>query len=461
LAAQKSQLEQKAQQAAGDEARFKRQAKDLSTLVNENEELRLRLREVSSSMQLMKQENEQITIENRSLLESVCNLSGDLDEVTGRHAEMIGHKNPKQRIRYTVKLKEECQQVRHELFKARSRIGQLEQNSRRSDNLFGALTALGYHPVAAEDRRRSRGEEPGASPSASPQAAPSEGKQARIAPRRLVGPANGAARPNGKDAELEEANRRIRIQDSALERVDSDFRHLVALIQRVVAGEELQHVAAEEVIRSSEEGPMHFQILLEKLRQVMTAQMKPAGKAPAPAKCELKELKEPTTPQHRLSDRARNAEVMQASPLDLSGDGKRLSDVQAHSPLSLPGGKENAKEESELTHVIKQINDALSNGTRLLYGQPIKDPASFFKVLDKSGSGSLDRQEIAQGLKRLDVVLTAPMLDALVKAVDADENGRIDLEELLRALDLSTAPFKASKKTSPRPSPKKLTPARV
>ena len=43
-------------------------------------------------------------MDNSSLLESVALFEGDLGKVADRHAQLIGHVNKKQKIRYTVKL---------------------------------------------------------------------------------------------------------------------------------------------------------------------------------------------------------------------------------------------------------------------------------------------------------------------------------------------------------------------
>eukprot|EP00435_Cladocopium_sp_Y103_P050079 s49_g15.t1 len=162
----------------------KSQLADLTTCVDENEKLLSANRELSLSLQQFKQENEQLQIDNRSLLESVALFEADLEKVSDRHAQLIGHVNKKQKIRYTVKLKEECSQLRLDLNKARHRLNQLE-GSRRSDSLFGALASLGY-----EGQLHARGE--------------------------------------GSSQESK------RLQECALERVNADFRHLVSLVQSAI-----------------------------------------------------------------------------------------------------------------------------------------------------------------------------------------------------------------------------------
>ena len=46
---------------------------------------------------------DQLHVDNSSLLESVALFESDLGKVADRHAQLIGHVNKKQKIRYTVK----------------------------------------------------------------------------------------------------------------------------------------------------------------------------------------------------------------------------------------------------------------------------------------------------------------------------------------------------------------------
>ncbi|CAE7260138.1 unnamed protein product, partial [Symbiodinium pilosum] len=87
--------------------------------------------------------------------------------------------------------------------------------------------------------------------------------------------------------------------------------------------------------------------------------------------------------------------------------------------------------------VMKQINFALSFGSRKLYGRPIQDARGFFEALDRHGNGVLDRKDIAQGFKRLDIVLPRTTLEMLVQMVDQDANGLMSVDELLQAMERS------------------------
>ncbi len=50
--------------------------------------------------------------------------------------------------------------------------------------------------------------------------------------------------------------------------------------------------------------------------------------------------------------------------------------------------------------------------------------------MDKDGSGTLDKDEIREGLKAAGYTLSAAELDAAVKAADTDGNGHIDYHGL-------------------------------
>ncbi|CAJ1440005.1 unnamed protein product [Effrenium voratum] len=311
---------------------------DLSRCAQENEELLARNRELALSMQHFKQENDQLQIGNRSLLESVALFEADLEKVADRHAQLIGHVNKKQKIRYTVKLKEECAQLRLDLNKARHRLMQLE-GTRRSDSLFGALSSLGYAP----------------SMESSPQ------------PKRHGTP----------------EKQRRRLHENALERVSSDFRHLVCLVQQATGAE----------------GSESFSELLQRLRDLGTGGgaasrgHEVVAMAPASLSCSF-------TPEPKLATPARDS----PKPTALF-----LEDKENHSANKRDGLHAEARK------AVKQINHAVSS-VRSLYGQPVRDASSFLQVLQRKGS--LDRKVITQGLKRLDVVLSQSQLDSLVDALE-------------------------------------------
>ncbi|CAE8739564.1 unnamed protein product, partial [Polarella glacialis] len=274
--------------------------------------------------------------------------------VSDRHAQLIGHVNKKQKIRYTVKLKEECAQLRLDLSKARHRLMQLE-GVRRCDSLFGALSSLGYAPTVIEHevkssaaKGRPSGQEPSSSPAASPQPklgalhtaggarsslvpsplrAVADGRTSRISPRILVGGAPAVVR-GGSAAQAqatEEALLRCRIQERALERVNSDFQHLVSLVECAVVGETITcQLTTDDGKPSAQEA--NFAHLLKSLRSVIASQRVRSGKAVGPAPSLRAEGDAPSTPRDRRADLPADREV--ASPLNL---GKRDFDLDDQS----------------------------------------------------------------------------------------------------------------------------------
>ncbi|CAE7231794.1 Hmmr [Symbiodinium sp. CCMP2592] len=374
---------QQMKKQAQDDQVQKRQDEDIATCLKENEELRACNRELAQSLQQFKQENDQLHVDNSSLLESVALFEGDLGKVADRHAQLIGHVNKKQKIRYTVKLKEECAQLRLDLNKARHKLMQLE-GSRRSDSLYGALASLGYSPAPAvqsspQPKQRSQEQSPN-SPFQQPQAAPAP---VRVSPRCA----------NTARGQLEEAQRRVRLQECALERVNSDFRHLLALVQRVIGRGQ-----------ADESKEINFAELLQDLRRVMASQshapqsstpaMGSTGPKMSPRTEASAGQKEPSTPRARdslaspLSFRVAQEPLSEEPPQ--TQDKENQLNIQNQTPAETSKAvlPETSKAILPDTHeavrkVMKQINFALSFGSRKLYGRPIQDARSFFQALDR------------------------------------------------------------------------------
>ncbi|CAE7873917.1 SLC25A24 [Symbiodinium necroappetens] len=83
---------------------------------------------------------------------------------------------------------------------------------------------------------------------------------------------------------------------------------------------------------------------------------------------------------------------------------------------------------------LVQINAALRSNTQLIMGMRVTDARSFFKAMDKDDSGSLDKTEVARGLKRLGIEASSDLLDQIVAAIDVNNDGVLDMKELVRAL---------------------------
>eukprot|EP00933_Yihiella_yeosuensis_P024353 TRINITY_DN18889_c0_g1_i1.p1 TRINITY_DN18889_c0_g1~~TRINITY_DN18889_c0_g1_i1.p1 ORF type:complete len:1436 (+),score=430.97 TRINITY_DN18889_c0_g1_i1:102-4409(+) len=344
LSAEVERLMEQTQRTAFDEDKLVRQSQVLQTCEKEVEDLRVRNRELSVTLQQFKQENEHLVIENKGLVENVAHFEGDLEKVSDRHAQLIGHVNKKQKIRYTMKLKEECLELRSELGKMRIKQMQLEGRS-RAENLHGALAALGYHaPDDAVICRGSPSKHPGCSPQASPRISkcgvtinvtstntPGQ-RNSAVNPRRLIGAltvagSSSTAHPShaakghslkvaAAEAEKEDALRRCRFQERALERVNSDFEHLVSLVERAVVGE-----ASVSDGQPKPDGTANFADLLKKLRVLIKSQSSNTESSSGGTTCSngngpSARTEPPSTPDRRKTSPERAEEI--ASPLDLS-----------------------------------------------------------------------------------------------------------------------------------------------
>eukprot|EP00913_Durusdinium_trenchii_P006802 g6394.t1 len=273
------------------------------------------------------------------LLESVALFEGDLEKVSDRHAQLIGHVNKKQKIRYTVKLKEECAQLRAELSKARHRLNQLEGH-RRQDGLMSALASLGYETPALSftgkaDRAGGTSRRPGFE---------------RVVPRKL--------------------------QEGTLQRLDADFRHLVCLVQSALG----------EDGRSD----LPFAQLLQALREVQQAKAEAKASAPASAARHEGAMASPvrvlaTSPAKAFASPSKSTATVSPSSLR----SPKVSPVK-EKRASLFEDQENLEANchtrepllGEAQKALAKINQCIGSG-RKLYGQPVSDSYAFFQVLQR------------------------------------------------------------------------------
>eukprot|EP00439_Symbiodinium_sp_Y106_P037305 s610_g4.t1 len=215
----------------------------------EGTELRLQNRELCLSLRQFKQDCESLEAENLSLKEALACMEDDLHRVSDQHAQLVGHVNHRQKIRYTMKLKEEINRLHGDLKKARQRIVQLEVN-KESDSLFEALASVvgGESYTSSKARRGSR-------------LATSQRRGSVVATRP---PRRGDVASREDDqVRLAEAEQLCMLQQSALDRISMDFQHLKALIERAV-----QLADAER--RHGVEGG-NFAALLHRLREIIAA----------------------------------------------------------------------------------------------------------------------------------------------------------------------------------------------
>lgn len=201
--------------------------------------LRVQNRELTLTLRQFRQDLEILEAENTSLREASAIMEDDLDRVTGCHAELLGHVNHRQKIRYTMKLKEEIGRLIAELKKARRRIVQLEVG-RDSENLIEALSSFSSLSGKTKEPRCAR-------------------LQGLAQPRRCA-KATRQSRGPDEDVRLEEVERKCEMQQNVLESITVDFQHVKALIERVV-------MLADTERRCGGQGS--FAALLQRLREVI------------------------------------------------------------------------------------------------------------------------------------------------------------------------------------------------
>lgn len=92
-------------------------------------------------------------------------------------------------------------------------------------------------------------------------------------------------------------------------------------------------------------------------------------------------------------------------------------------------------EKDALVAVGREVGTALKASGHLLNGKPITDGRSFFRACDKDGNGSLDRTEIGDALKSLSITIQPQHLEQLIRSLDTNANGKVELAELVRVFD--------------------------
>merc|ERR1712070_1078973 len=119
----------KAQEAAQLAAKPRKAPIDWTTynvdehLEGEDADLHARIQHLTLTTGQLRSHCQTLEVENASLKD----LMADFDFNLGLHAEMIGHINHKQKIRYTLQLKDTINRLLEELRRARQRIFRLEE----------------------------------------------------------------------------------------------------------------------------------------------------------------------------------------------------------------------------------------------------------------------------------------------------------------------------------------------
>eukprot|EP00435_Cladocopium_sp_Y103_P010778 s1368_g2.t2 len=137
----------------------------------------------------------------------------------------------RQKIRHMVNLKEENKELREQLKKAKQRITQLGV-SRKGEGLLEALACFSHGRGLGADQlsipASACPETPG------PASVRGEARTPRrpTTPSRKASPRRGNLQEEEYQAWLAEEERRRQMQERAVERVQTDFQHFIALIER-------------------------------------------------------------------------------------------------------------------------------------------------------------------------------------------------------------------------------------
>mmetsp|Transcript_62178 Transcript_62178/g.165100 ORF Transcript_62178/g.165100 Transcript_62178/m.165100 type:complete len:972 (-) Transcript_62178:37-2952(-) len=191
---------------------------ELEAQRQQNRELMLSMKQFHSDLQLL-------TLENENMRGTVAIFEGNLSRATEDRARLIGHSNPKQKIHYTMRLKEESNLLRDELKKSRKRIVQLEAG-RRDEHHWDTFS--------------------GAS------------KTGNVETSIL-----GSDLDDAECHNIAVLRRRCQAQEMSVERISGNLHHVMALVERAVS------LGAYADGESSISGvPGNFSELLDRLRNM-------------------------------------------------------------------------------------------------------------------------------------------------------------------------------------------------
>jgi len=142
IAELESRLSQQTDASASMESRAKSAEEDATKLEGECESLRMQSRELLATVEAFRHDLELAKSELRSVQEAEEMLLCELNSTKQSAAKMGGHANHRQKIQYTINIKNENVSLRGELMKARQRIAQLEVG-RHNDVGVAADSATG------------------------------------------------------------------------------------------------------------------------------------------------------------------------------------------------------------------------------------------------------------------------------------------------------------------------------
>jgi len=229
----------KAQSFERDEERMHRQSEDVVRMAQEAKELHHQNSQLLSTLQQFKTEWEMAMSEKNNLQETLNVYELNLQRATDQTAELMGHTNPKQKIRHMVNLKEENKELREQLKKAKQRISQMGA-SRKGEGLLEALASVTHSHSIGADQMSVPTNFGGADTPASTGVArtPKRPGTPTRKPMSARG-ARGSLPEEEMQLMLAEDERRLQIQERAVERVQIDFQHFIALIERAVLADDI------------------------------------------------------------------------------------------------------------------------------------------------------------------------------------------------------------------------------
>ena len=94
---------------------------------------------------------------------------------------------------------------------------------------------------------------------------------------------------------------------------------------------------------------------------------------------------------------------------------------------------------ANVLHVIRMMMNTfvvagMGGHARTLYGKQIRSAHDLFQAMDRDGDGSLDHDELRAALHRLGIDMTDMQFVQLIRRVDTDNSGSIDVAELENAI---------------------------
>ncbi|CAK9057805.1 unnamed protein product [Durusdinium trenchii] len=233
----------KAQSMIREDEKIKRQEEDVDRLEREVKELHEQNTQLLTTFQQFKSEWEVMRAENQSLQETLAMSEMSLDRASEEKAQIMGHVNPKQKIRHMVNLKEENKELREQLKKAKNRITQLGV-SRKGEGLLEALACFSHGRGLGTDQLSIASACPDTPAPCSVRGEARTPKRPTTPTRKPSASRGGGTRSSQQEEEyqawLAEEERRRQMQDRAVERVQTDFQHFIALIERAVLSGEAE-----------------------------------------------------------------------------------------------------------------------------------------------------------------------------------------------------------------------------